>query len=144
MGIFAPLKIKVLKIKGYITKKLLVRLAVFAVLVAAAIALDAYFEKNPAEFDQIQTGAEKHNPGQGEVYILAQASPSTVKTSVQKASSRNQKIETHTKFLRKYHSVRNYQVLQAEVIQQTTPLITSYHFLVFQRHLFSPDEDPFS
>ncbi len=133
-----------LRIKGYITKKLLVKLAVFTVLIAAAFALDAYFEKNPADLDEIQAGAEQHSHEQGEVYILAQASPSTVKTSVQKTSTRNQKIETHTKFLRKYHSIRNYQVLKAEVIQQTSPLITSYHYLVFQTHLFSPDEDPLS
>ncbi len=120
------------------------QLAVFAALVAAAIALDAYFEKNPADLDQIQAGTEEHNPEQGEVYILAQATSSTVKTSLQKTSSRDSKIGKHTKFLRKYHSIRNYQVLKAEVIKQTTPLIASYHYLAFQTHLFPPDEDPLS
>jgi hypothetical protein len=133
-----------LKIKAYITKKVLIRLVVFTALIGAALVLDTYFEKNPADLDNIQAGAEQHNPKQGEVYFLAQASPSTVKTSVQKTFARDQRIEKHTKFLRKYHSIRNYQVLKAERIQQTTPLITSYHYLVFQTHLFTPDEDPLS
>lgn len=121
---------------------MLIRLVVFAALIGAALVLDSYFEKNPADLDKIEAGAEQHNPEQGEVYILAQASTTTVKTSVQKTSVRDQRVEKHTKFLRKYHSIRNYQVLKAERIQQTTPLITSYHYLVFQTHLFSPDEDP--
>ncbi len=121
---------------------MLIRLVVFAALIGAALVLDSYFEKNPADLDKIEAGAEQHNSEQGEVYILAQVAPSTVKTSVQKTSVRDQRVETHTKFLRKYHSIRNYQVLKAERIQQTTPLITSYHYLVFQTHLFSPDEDP--
>lgn len=131
-----------MKIKEYITKKLLVRLAVFLTLTGTALVLDAYFEKNPADIDRIQTQADEHNPEQGEVYILAQGSPFSLKTSVQKTPSRKIHVEKHTRFLRDYYSNRNNHVLKDEVIKQTTPLIASYHFLVFQTHLFSPDEDP--
>lgn len=133
-----------LKIKRYITKNLLVKLLVFVALVAASLALDAYFENNPTELEEIQADAENQNHSQGKIYILAQATTVTVKSSVQKTSTRNQQIETHTKFLRKYHSIRDFQVLKAEVIQQTTPLITSYHYLVYQNHSLTPDDDPLS
>lgn len=106
--------------------------------------MDAYLEKNPTKLDDIHADSENHNTSQGEVYVLAQINPLSVKTFVQKTLTRNQHSEAHNKFLRQYYSVRNYQVLKAEVVQQTTPLITSYHYLVFQNHSLSPDEDPLS
>lgn len=117
-------------------------MAVFLALTGVALVLDAYFEKNPAELDNIQSKADEHSQEQGEVYILAQSTSFSVKSSVQKVSSRKVQVEKHTKFLRNYYSIRNYQVRKAEVINQTSPLIASYHFLAFQTHLFSPDEDP--
>ena len=133
-----------LKIKRYISKNLLVKLLVFVALVAAALALDTYFENNPTQLEEIQAETEQQSHSQGKIYILAQATTVSVKSSVQKTPTRNQQIETHTKFLRKYHSIRNFQVLKAEVIQQTTPLITSYHYLVYQNHSLTPDDDPLS
>lgn len=140
-GIFAALKSNLLKIKEHITKKWLIRFATCLVLTGAALLLDAYFDKNPTEFENIQSGAEEHNPNQGEVYILAPNSIFTAKTSVQKNPTKNNQLEKHTRFLRDFYSMRNSHVLKAEVIKQTTPLITSYHFLTFQAHLFPPDED---
>jgi len=133
-----------LKIKLNISRKLLIRLAFFAALIGTAIWVDAYLKKNPTKLDDIQADADNHSANQGEVYVLAQANPLSVKTVVQKTPTRNQHSEAHNKFLRQYYSVRNYQVLKAEVVQQTSPLITSYHYLVFQNHSLSPDEDPLS
>ncbi|MFV0268737.1 MAG: hypothetical protein ACK5HT_16550 [Draconibacterium sp.] len=133
-----------MRIKLNISRKLLVRLAFFAALIGVAVCMDAYLEKNPTKLDHIQTNADNHGTRQGEVYVLAQANPLTVKTFFQKTPSRNQDSDAHNKFLRQYYSVRNYQVLKAEVVQQTSPLITSYHYLVYQNHSLSSDEDPLS
>ncbi|MFV0590482.1 MAG: hypothetical protein ACK5M7_03785 [Draconibacterium sp.] len=133
-----------MKIRLNISKNLLIKLVFFAALVGIAFCVDAYQEKNPTKPDHIHTGAENHTTNQGEVYVLAQANPLSVKTFVQKVPERNQYGEAQNKLLRKYYSVRNYQVLKAEVVQQTTPLISSYHYLVFQNHSLSPDEDPLS
>jgi len=127
-----------------ISKQLIVKLAVFLVLTAAAVLIDAYLDKNPADFDNIEASSKTQSPSQGEVIVLAQASSTSAKTLVQKAPERTLHEGAHDKFLRNYHSVRDFQVLKAEVIHQTTPLITSYHYLVFQSHHFSPDEDPLS
>ncbi|HPF50000.1 MAG TPA: hypothetical protein PK335_00425 [Draconibacterium sp.] len=127
-----------------ISKQLVVKLAVFIVLTAAAVLIDAYLDKNPAGFDNIETSSKTQSPSQGEVMVLAQVFSTSAKTLVQKAPERTLHGSTHDKFLRNYHSVRDFQVFKAEVIHQTTPLITSYHYLVFQNHLFSPDEDPLS
>ena len=133
-----------LKIKLNISRKLVIRLAFFTALIGAAVWMDAYLDKNPAEIKNIEADSQQQNTDQGEVYVLAQSATFSGKTSVQKAPSRNQQVEQHNKFLQKHHSVRNYQVLKAEVIQQTTPLISSYHYLVYQNHSLSPDEDPLS
>lgn len=127
-----------------ISKKLIVQLSVFMVLTAAAVLIDAYLDKNPADIHTMEASTKTQSPAQGEVVVLAQAFSTSAKTLVQKAPERKLQTGAHDKFLRNYHSVRDFQVLKAEVIHQTTPLITSYHYLVFQNHLFSPDEDPLS
>lgn len=123
---------------------MLVKLALFAALIGAAVCMDAYLEKNPTKLGDRKTDTENHSTNQGEVYVLAQANPISVKTFTQKIPSRKHHSETHDKFLRQYYSVRNYQVRKAEVVQQTTPLIAAYHYLVYQNHSLSPHEDPLS
>lgn len=106
--------------------------------------IDTYLDKNPADFKSMDSGTKTHSPEQGEMFVLAQSGTFSLKTAVQKISERKVQVESHNKFLRFYHSARNFQVFKAEVIHQTTPLISNYHYLVFLNHLFSPDEDPLS
>ena len=133
-----------IKRKINISKKLLVRLLVFFLLTFTAFLLDAYLHKNPAEINSNEASTKHQNPNQSEVYVLAQPVSFSVKTAIQKVSERKLQIEAHNKFLKDYHSIRNFQVLKAEVVHQTTPLIASYHYLVFQNHFFSPDDVPLS
>jgi len=131
-----------LKLKIDISKKLLLRLALFVVVVAAALVVDAYFGKNPDELEKIQAESQKQTSEPGRVYLLAQNASLTLKVSVQKSPTRNLKVQLHDKFLRKYHQLRNYQVFNAEVKAHAAPLIQSYHYLVFQNYFFTnPDED---
>jgi len=128
-----------------ISKKLIVKLSVFLILGVAAVLVDNYLDNNPTEFKNIEANAGAPASTSGEIIVLAQSSSLSVKTLAQKVPERNLFAGAHDKFLRNYHSVRDFQVLKAEVIHQTTPLITTYHYLVFQDHLFSPDnEDPLS
>lgn len=118
-------------------------MALLLAIVGAAVVADVYFDNHPAELEKIQAGSEKQSNEPGTVYLISQTGSPTVKSSVQKTQNRNLRVESHDKFLRKYHHLRNYQVLKAETATQTTPLILSYHYLVFQNHLFAlPDEDP--
>ncbi len=117
-------------------------MAVFMAVIAAAFFMDVYFENNPKELENIQAESGKQTSEPESVYLIAQSSTVTLKTSVQKSPTRKLQVQLHDKFLRKYHSIRNYEVLKAELATQTTPLILSYHYLVFQNHFFStPDED---
>lgn len=127
-----------------ISKNLIIKLAVFAILTAAAVLADAYLDKNPAGLYNIEASTKAQAPSQGEFVVLVQSFSTSAKTLAQKAPERTLHLGAHDKFLQNYHSVRDFQVLKAEVIHQTTPLITSYHYLVFQNHFLSPDEDPLS
>lgn len=143
LGIFAPLKKRMLKFRIDITKRLLVQMALFIAIVGSAVWVDVYFENNTAEFENIQAESEKQTAESNGVYIIAQTGTTSVKTSVQKLSTRKLQVQTHDKFLRKYYQIRNYQVLKTDAISQTTPLIQSYHYLVFQNYFYTqPDEEP--
>lgn len=121
------------------------RMAIIMAVVAAAFVLDNYFNNNKLnELENIQAQSGEKSKEPGKVYVIAQTSPTTLKTSVSKNASRKLQVQLHDKFVRKYHSIRNYQVLKAEKATQTTPLISSYHYLVFQNYFFTPDDEPLS
>ncbi|MDX8341574.1 hypothetical protein SLH46_20415 [Draconibacterium sp. IB214405] len=130
-----------MKIKITITRKLIAQLAVFMAVIAAAFVLDVYFGNHPEELEKIQAESQEQNNEKGTVYLITQTAQNTTKTFEDRVYAKHLKVQLHDKFLRNYHSVRNYQVLKAEVAKQTSPLISSYHYLVFQNHVFSPDED---
>lgn len=113
----------------------------FMAIIAAALVLDTYFGNNPEEVKKIQAESKEQSKELGAVYLITQTSSNTIKTFEDRVYSKHTKPQLHDKFLRNYHSIRNYQVFKAEVVKQTTPLISSCHYLVFQSHVFSPEED---
>jgi hypothetical protein len=132
------------KLKINITKRLLVQMAIISAIVGAAVLFDVYFENNPAELKNIQTESEKQGTETDGLYIIAQTGATSVKTSEQKSTVRKLQIQSHDKFLRKYHQIRNYQVRKAKAVAQTAPLIQSYHYLVFQNYFFTQPDDELS
>jgi len=134
-------KREVLRIKINISKKLLTRLAIFTALVIAAIFFDVYFENDSLGVNQIETSQEENQNTPGNIYLFAQSNTINAKSSVQKIQFRRIQLKSHDKLIQRYHQLRNYQVLKAEVETDTTPIITSYHYLVFQQHFFSSLKD---
>lgn len=143
MGIFAALKTKVVVIKKNISKKVLLRLAFFLAVIGVASMFDVYFENNPDKLEEMQSESADNTGEQGKMYFVSQTNTISAKTSTQKDAGRKLLIKSHDKFIQKYHQQRNYQVLKAEVQTQSTPLILSYHYLVFKNYFFtSPDDEP--
>jgi len=133
----------VVDIKKKITKKVVLKLALFVAVIGFASLFDHYFDKNPEEFKEIQSESKANNNNQNTVYLISQTNAVVVKASVQKTLNNKFQLKSHDKFIQKYHQIRNYQVLKAEVQTQTTPLIHSYHYLAFKNYFFSdPDDDP--
>ena len=132
-----------MNIKKNISKKLLLRLALFVAVIGVASMFDVYFENNPEKLEEIQTESADNTGGQSRMYFVSQVNSVGAKTSGQKNTGRKLQVKSHDKFIQKYHQLRNYQVLKAEVQTQTTPLILSYHYLVFKNYFFTvPDDEP--
>jgi len=130
-------------IKIKISKKLLLRLAFFVAVIGVATLFDVYFENNPEKLKVIQTESADNTDRQSIIYFVNQTNAFDVKTSSQKDTGRKLQVKSHDKFIQKYHQLRNFQVLKAEVQTQTSPLILSYHYLVFKNYFFSaPDDEP--
>ena len=117
-------------------------MAVFAALICTALLFDVYVEKNSVEISKIETEQEESKNNTNTVYLIAQSNSVSVKSSLPKTQVRKIQLKSHDKLIQKHHQLRNFQVFKAEVDTQTTPLITSYHYLIFQRHFFGlPDEE---
>ncbi len=130
-------------IKIKISKNLLLRLTFFVAIVGVATLFDVYFENNPEKLKVIQTETSDNTGEQSIMYFVNQTNTFDVKTSSQKNTGRKMLVKSHDKFIQKYHQLRNFQVLKAEVQTQTSPLILSYHYLVFKNYFFSaPDDEP--
>lgn len=130
-------------IKKKISKKLILRLALFVAVIGMASLFDIYFDEsniNPAKTETSQSNDEKK---QEKIVLISQVTNFDIKTQVQKACVRKLQLKQHDKLIQKYYQLRNYQVLKAEVQTQTTPLINTYHYLAFKNYFFSvPDDIP--
>ena len=134
-------KKKKLKFKIKISKKIVVRLALFAAVIGVATLFDIYFESNQNELDKIQTDSKQSANEHGTIYLFNQANSFNAKTSFQKTTGRKLFVHSHDKYLQKHHQLRNFQVLKAEIQTQTSPLILSYHYLVFKNYFFTVPDD---
>lgn len=132
-----------MNIKKNISKKLILRLALFIAVIGVATLFDVYFENNPETLKEMQAESATDTNKQSMLYIVSQTNAIGAKTSTQKNTGRKLQVKSHDKFIQKYHQLRNFQVLKAEVETQTTPLILSYHYLVFKNYFFTvPDDEP--
>lgn len=130
-------------IKKNISKKLVVRFALFVAVIGVATLFDMYFESDSGILEEIQTESAAHSGDQNKMYFVNQTNTVNAKTASYKNTGRKIQPKSHDKFIQKYHQLRNYQVLKAEVKTQTTPLILSYHYLVFKNYFYTvPDDEP--
>jgi len=129
--------------KMKITKKTIVRLAVFAALIAAAVLFDHYFENHPVELEKMEAGTRQNTAEHSFIYLYNPAGTFGAKTSALKNPSRKLFEQSHNKHLQEFHQLRNYQVLKADMKKPKNPLIFSYHHLTFRHYYFTfPDDDP--
>lgn len=132
-----------MRIKIKLSKKNVMHLALFIAIIGVASLFDLYFESNPDKLEDIQTESATNTNGQAKMYFVAQINTTNIKTSIQKNIGRKLLVKSQDKFIQKYHQLRSYQVLKAEVQTQTTPLILSYHYLVFKNYFYTvPDDEP--
>ncbi len=132
-----------MNIKKKISKKVVLKLALFVAVIGLATLFDHYFDKNTAEAKEIEASSSKENQEQKTLVFISQSLNIGVKTTVEKTVPRKLQLKSQDKFVQKYYQLRNYQVLKAEVQTQTTPLINTYHYLAFKNYFYSvPDDIP--
>jgi hypothetical protein len=137
------LKNAVLKNKIKISKKMMKRLAIFAIVIGSAFVFDTYLNTESSFIINSEENSQQEKTTQSTIYLVNQVNAGGLKLSFPKINNRHFQLVSHDKYLQKYHQIRNYQVLKAEVQTQTAPLILSYHYLVFQNYFFSfPDDVP--
>lgn len=132
-----------MNIKKKITKKVWLKLLLFIAVIAGAAFFDYVFDDDIAAFDKIETEANKNAANPNTVYLYNPSFLGSVKSTVQIVSDKKPHLKFHDKLIQNYHRIRNYQVLKAEVQEETSPLISTYHYLAFKNYFFTdPDKDP--
>jgi hypothetical protein len=130
-------------IKKKISKKVVLKLALFVAIIGLATLFDHYFDKNSVEIDKIESNSSKESTEQKTILLISQVPNYGIKTLAEKTIPRKLQIKSQDKFIQKYYQLRNFQVLKAEVQTQTTPLINTYHYLAFKNYFYSdPDDIP--
>lgn len=118
-------------------------MAFFVTLIGAAIVLDIYFEKNPIEFNQMESKSDQTSVEHGTIYLFAQGNSLNAKTSFQKTFDRKLFQKSHDKLFQKYHQLRNYQIIKADSQIRIAPLTLAFHYLVFRNCSYTvPDDEP--
>jgi len=129
--------------KKKISKKVVLKLALFVAVIGLATLFDHFFDKNTAEAKEIEASSSRENQEQKSIFLISQTPNFGVKTLAEKTIPRKLQLKSQDKFIQKYYQLRNYQVLKAEVQTQTTPLISTYHYLAFKNYFYSvPDDIP--
>lgn len=132
-----------MNIKRKISKKIVLRLALFVAVIAMASLFDIYFDDTSIKTEETETGSAKEEKKQERIVLISQSTNLDLRTQVQKTVVRKIQLKSHDKYIQKYYQLRNYQVLRAEVQNQTAPLINSYHYLAFKNYFYSvPDDIP--
>lgn len=131
-----------MKIKLKISKKQVLHLALFLGIIAAANALDIYFDKNPVDIKTAENESGETAEKPGKVYLFSQANTTAAKTSVQKNPVRRF-FEQHDKFLQRYHETASFRDLKIDEKHPKTHLFLTFHHFLFRNYYFSvPDDDP--
>lgn len=130
-------------IRKKISKKILMRLALFVAVIGMASLFDIYFDEGMVKPAESETSQKNDGKKQEKIVLISQAANFDIKTQVQKTVVRKLQVKLHDKLLQKFYQLRSYQVLKAEVQTQTTPIISTYHYLAFKNYFFSvPDDIP--
>ena len=132
-----------MNIRINLTKKQLLKLALFVAIIGIAHLFDYYFDKNPVHLDKTEASSNKQHSESNTVYLVSQINVLNVKVELQKPTVRNLQPKLYDRLIQKYHQRRNYLVLKAEAETKTSPLISTYHYLSFKNYFFTdPDNDP--
>jgi len=130
-------------LKKYISNRFILRLSLLLALVAAAAVFDMYHSANRKLTEKINKIPVSDDTETNKTFFCTQVTSSNLKTLGSEFSVRFRFACTQDKFLLKYYNLRTFQLMKAEALHSSFPVICSFHSLPFNRVLYaSPDDTP--
>lgn len=129
--------------KKYCSKQFILRLCMLIALLSSAALFDMYHSTN-----QKSTGSQTKSPVQDQadglkMFVCNQINTYNLKTPSNEFSIRFKLAYTQDKFLLKHYNLRTFQMMKAESLHTSFPVLCSFHSLPFNRVIyFSPDDIP--
>jgi hypothetical protein len=132
-----------MNLKKYLSKHLIVRLIVLFSLIGAAAIFDLYNATNCDFPETEQTSPEPENKGFGQLFFYNQVNSFNLKLTAHELSVRFRFAFSENKFLVKHYNLRTFQLMKAESIVSSFPSMSRFHYLPFNRLVYSsPDDTP--
>ncbi|HBY53565.1 MAG TPA: hypothetical protein DEH15_14130 [Marinilabiliales bacterium] len=130
-------------LKKYISNSFVLRLSLLLALVAAAAVFDMYHSANRKLTEKINKIPVSDETEANKTFICTQVPTYNLKTLGTEFSVRFRFTCTQDKFLLKYYNLRTFQLMKAEALHSSFPVLSSFHSLPFNRVLYaSPDDTP--
>lgn len=132
-----------MQFKKYISNSFIMRLTLLLALVAAAAVFDMYHSANQKLTEKIRKIPVSDETETNKTFVCTQVPTINLKTLGSEFSVRFRYACTQDKFLLKYYNLRTFQMMKAEALHSSFPVICSFHSLPFNRVLYaSPDDTP--
>ena len=129
--------------KKYISKIFIMRLSLLLALVGAAAVFDMYHSDNQKLTEKMNRIPASDDTEANKTFFCTQVPTYNLKTLGTEFSVRFRFACTQDKFLLKYYNLRTFQLMKAETLHSSFPVICSFHSLPFNRVLYaSPDDIP--
>ncbi len=130
-----------MKRNKHISKKLIVKIALFAVIIVSALLIDEFIDDGIINIDTIENSA-KTNINVDQTYFFNIVKPINLKSNTEQQTCHLFQ-RTQNKFLQKYHNTRAFFHFKSEKKIPLPPKILAFHFTEFNFHHFSnPDDLP--
>lgn len=132
-----------MQFKKYISNSFIMRLTLLLALVAAAAVFDMYHSANQKLTEKIRKIPVSDETETNKTFVCTQVPTINLKSLGSEFSVRFRYACTQDKFLLKYYNLRTFQMMKAEALHSSFPVICSFHSLPFNRVLYdSPDDTP--
>ncbi|MDP3643009.1 MAG: hypothetical protein Q8S54_07420 [Bacteroidota bacterium] len=119
------------------------KLSLLLAIVGAAAVFDIYHSANQKLTEKMNKIPASDDTEANKTFFCTQVPTYNLKTLGTEFSVRFRFAYTQDKFILKYYNLRTFQLMKAETLHSSFPVICSFHSLPFNRVLYaSPDDTP--
>ena len=131
-----------MNLKKNISKKVILRLLLFAAMIASAVLFDTFHEGSGTVADATRQKSESLDMQSSHVFFCNPVSSFKILNGADKLFSGFLFTTGKSEFLTAYHNCRAFHLLKAETLQKRISFLEMAHFMEFNpSHHISPDDD---